>query len=133
MCKLAGFVSAFSYHSVSCKTTARSVYLPENVVASAESHSGDETAQGQGSQKATPKAANEEAVEEGDRGADEGAAETETALAAAQEAQQQAVQAQQQALAEERSSLMQLRQDLQQQSGQFQQTVRRQTRYIVLY
>ena len=50
-------------------------------------------------------------------------AETESALAGAQEAQQQAVQVQRQALAEERQSLMQMRSDLQQASGQSQQTV----------
>ena len=50
-------------------------------------------------------------------------AETESALAGAQEAQQQAVQVQRQALAEERQSLMQMRSDLQQATGQPSQTV----------
>ena len=45
-------------------------------------------------------------------------AQTEAALANAQQAQQQAVYAQQGALAEEHHSLMQLRNDLQQQPGQ---------------
>ena len=77
--------------------------------------------QGQALHKAPQAKANAEEDEEADRAADEevdkGVAETEAALAGAQEAQQQAVQAQQQALAEERRSLMQMRQHLQQQSG----------------
>lgn len=85
--------------------------------------------QGQALHRAPQAKANAEEDEEADRAADEevdraadeeadkGVAETEAALAGAQEAQQQALQAGQQALAEERRSLMHLRQYLQQQSG----------------
>ena len=85
---------------------------------------GVETAQVQRLQETPDEEASEEGDQEGDMEVDESVAQTEAALAGAQEAQQQAVQAQQQALAEERRDLMQLRQHLQQQSGQPAQCLR---------
>ena len=76
------------------------------------------------SQEIPDEEAGEEADQQGDGEADDSVAQTEAALAGAQEAQQQAVQAQWEALAEERSSLLQLRQDVQQASGQPSQRLR---------
>lgn len=84
-------------------------------------------------QASDSKSAQRQADEEADEGryeeADENLAETEAALAAAQEAQWEAVQAEQQALAEEHQTLQRLRDDMHQESGLPAHTVLRHTLY----